>query len=184
MQTTYHHRSFHQSLSSIRPEQIIKKREPFVWKRSEVCSRLPQGRVIPSDHAFVDVVLDGRLPSQGQWGQCITVETSRDVDGICMESMAHVAVHRHVVLYHGEAVWTFETTSAYNETGTWGQSSTCILTNGKLRVNLHHKGRKATGEGHHSLEKRVYCLKKILKQSGKLRQQEVQQASSMAPRAA
>lgn len=158
---------------TVSPVKVVRCREPHEWK--ELTRRSSDGVVMPADQAYIDTILDGIVPDSNEWSTLLKMDSVTDrIDTVGSEAGKQF-VYRHVLLYKGEPIWKLETRSCYEPSVTWGQSSNCVLTNGRLRVNLLHKGRRASGEGWHTHEKRVYSLSKLLSESGRLRQQQMEE---------
>jgi hypothetical protein len=95
----------------------------------------------------------------------IQVESTRTTSGIHRVT----AVYKHIVLYKGENIFTLETKSHCDRTGTWGQSSTCVLKNGNIKTKINNKGKRALGGGWNARETRVYSAHELVHQSAEAR---------------
>lgn len=164
---------------SIRPTKVVRSRTPHEWKKTDSFSE--DGLVMPTDQAFIDTVLDTNLPQC--WSEHVHIESTRIAIPHNEDGSAQIGsdsatekryLHRHILHYKGEPIWAFETESVYCHKGAFGRSSNCVLTNDQLRVNLLHKGRRSSGAGWNSRERRTYSLTKLVAESGRLRQEQME----------
>lgn len=154
---------------TMRPLKVLRDRAPNTWKQSQVAAEA-DFQIMPADEAFIDAVLDSGLPEDGaSWSEIVSIRSAQHrTQGSCKQSARGIR-YIHTLFYKGQPMWKMETTSCYDPFGTWGQSSSCILSNGKLTINLMHKGRRSSGDGWNTKEKRVYSLSTIIEESGRLR---------------
>ena len=163
-------------LSPVSPKGRIssQRTNPYRIKSQGV---VVEGKIVPSDQAFIDMVLEKgeSLPEGSQWIDFVTIESLTDkASDDANHSFAFIFTH--TLRYNGEAIWTLETRSNCDGKGTWGQSSTCTLhriRDGVLRVKIVHKGRTDLGDGWNTRENREYSLPDIIRQSGEARQAEL-----------
>jgi hypothetical protein len=157
------------------PQAPPKSRLPYHYRKDEDSTQL-DGKIVPSDQAFSDMILDDgqALPAGSVWADFITVESL--TDKVSEDSLNFFSyVYTHTMRYNGEVIWTMETRSNCDSKGTWGQSSSCIISHreGLLRLKIIHKGRRNLGEGWNTREKRVLKLADLIRQSGEARQEEL-----------
>jgi hypothetical protein len=127
--------------------------------------------VIPSDQAFIDVMLEKR---QFDDPSCFSFF---DVEGFRNSSTTNSVLaitFTHEIFYRGEAIFSTETTTQCNGSEIWGQSSSCVLGNGQLKIKIRNKGKPAGGDGRNSRETEIYTLEELLKLSAKARQEELE----------
>jgi hypothetical protein len=152
------------------PFKVSKGRYPYRWETSQV-----DGEIIPSDQAYVDMVLDhgDTLPPGSFWADFVTLESLSNKTSNQDKSLSYVNIN--TIMYNGEPIWRLETQHSCNGKGTWGQSSSCTLmrVKGALRVKVIHKGRTNLGRGWNSRETREYNLTNMIKDSGEAREREV-----------
>jgi hypothetical protein len=153
---------------SVGPIKVTRDRKPFLWRKS-LCVDI-DGETIPSDNAYVDILLDERRDTLDY--VTLVSETIKTT-----ERGGKVFAHTtfHTVQYNGESIWKLETRRCFDVSGTWGQTSNCILQKEKgiLRVKLAHKGRKNMGQGWNSRETREYDLLDMIKESGEARKEDL-----------
>jgi hypothetical protein len=159
--------------TSLEPVKVTKSRNPYRWKAVQ-CKEV-DGEIIPSDQAYVDMILDhgSSLPRGSSWVDFLTLESLADKVTVGDKQFCYVSTH--TINYNGEPVWRLETRSSCDGKGTWGQSSSCTFNKGKevLRVKIIHKGRKNLGQGWNSRETREYSLVDMIRESGEARQKEM-----------
>ena len=157
------------------PQAAPERRLPYHYREDKDNTHL-NGKIVPSDQAFSDMILDEgqALPEGSAWADFILVESL--TDRVSMDSLntAFSYVYTHIMRYNGEVIWTMETRSNCDNQGTWGQSSTCNVRHreGLLRVNITHKGRRNLGQGWNTRERREHKLADLIRQSGEARQKE------------
>ena len=165
------------NITSAKPLKVSKRRSIHQWRRS--CTTPANGEIVGSDQAFIDVILeDCSLPSGSEWSRVITLESTRSCDQLLMDGKCMSVNYRHKLLYKMECIFIMESTSFCDPRGTWGQSSSCHLSKGHLKISINNKGMKAEGDGWNARETRVYCLDQLVKQSAKLRQNELEYIST------
>jgi hypothetical protein len=140
---------------------LIKQRTQCQWRSS--CAFASFGNIVPSDQAFVDVILEEERSRN--LSEDIRVESTRTTSGIHQVT----TVYEHKVLYKGEDMFTLETKSHYDRIGTWGQSSTCVLRNGNIKIKINNKGKMALGGGWNARETRYYSVQELVHQSAEAR---------------
>ena len=155
------------------PVRVTKKRSQNLWRKS--CTNDTSSvTTFASDQAFVDVILDNGVSlTDESFSRLIDVSSKRDHVEDSKTSMS--VKHTHGLFYKQELFFVLETTSHCDLRGTWGQSSSCVLTDQHLKVNVTNKGRKADGSGWNARETRIYSLADLIKQSAQARQNEIAQ---------
>jgi hypothetical protein len=161
------------------PVLITKKESQNLWKKS--CTEDTSSvTTFASDQAFVDaILLDSRASLTDESftrlidARMIDMSSKRNhVEGT-KKSMS--VKYTHGLFYKQELVFVIRTTSHCDAQGTWGQSSSCVLTDKHLKIKITNKGRKADGSGWNARETRVYSLAGLIKQSAQARQNEMAQ---------
>jgi hypothetical protein len=157
------------------PQATPKNRVPYHYRKDEDNTHL-DGRIVPSDQAFSDMILDDgqALPKGAVWADFIRVESLTDkVSDASLNSFSYV--YTHTMRYSGEVIWILQTKSNCDNRGTWGESSSCTISHreGIIRVNITHKGRRNLGQGWNTREKRELKLADLIRQSGEARQKEL-----------
>ena len=145
------------------PIRLSIDRSPNHWhsqKRHETANHDLDGVVYTSNKAYQDL-LDGILPLKHQFVDIFTIESQHRAEhGAGMYSF----LHRHILRYRGEMVWSIETRNYCKPKETWGVRSTCSITpEGKLKVDLFKKvSQSRQGSSH---ETRIHDLEDILFQA-------------------
>jgi hypothetical protein len=125
------------------------------------------GNVIPSDIAFVDILLEQREIIS--ISDCTTtslfdvssIRRSQECDNLLSITFTH------------ETVFFIETTSSCDGTEIWGQSSSCVLSNDQLKVKISNKCKKDVGSVRNARETKVFSLVKLVNDSAKARENEM-----------
>jgi hypothetical protein len=132
--------------------------------------------VIPSDQAFIDVMLEGRKFDDPSKSLLFDVEGFRNSS---TNNNVLAITFTHEIFYCGEAIFSIKTTTQCNGSEIWGQSSSCVLGNGQVKIKIRNKGKPADGDGRNSRETEIYTLEELVKLSAKARQEELEfQASN------
>lgn len=164
--------NFDNDTMSVTPVRVSTRGSPYHLKQA--CN--DTGRVISSDQAYIDTILDPFIPSATDATATLLQHfylISSRIKGTTPTSTRSV-IYCHTLFYKGEPVWQLETNDNCNGKEVWGLSSYCLVTgNGYLRVRVNHKGRKAVGQGWNTWETRDFCLKEILFTSGQARQKDM-----------
>jgi hypothetical protein len=133
------------------------------------------GNIIPSDIAFVDVALEKQGFASSTCSSLFDVKNIR----LSQTSGHELSItHTHELLYRGEPIFSFETTTNCDGTMILGQSSSCVLVNGKLKIKISTKAKSArcvAGASENFRETKVYSLVELVKLSSKARQNEMMQ---------
>jgi hypothetical protein len=134
------------------------------------------GNVIPSDHAFVDIILDKRELTSS----CSSLFAIRSIRQSHLSGNVLCITFTHELSYRGELIFSVETTTNCDGTEIRGQSSICVLVNGQLKVKISTKAKSAVsaGAGRNSRETKVYSLVELVKLASEARQNEMKQEHS------
>jgi hypothetical protein len=167
------------------PAHVTKRRSQNRWRNS--CTDTSSVTTVASDQAFVDVILDNDgafLTDNKSLSPLIHISSKQSRQKQVDSTRSMSVRYTHGLFYKQELVFVLETTSHCDVRGTWGQSSSCVLTGPcvlsggqHLRVNITKKGRKADGSGWNARETRTYSLADLIEQSAQARQNEVAQDS-------
>lgn len=133
------------------------------------------GTVVPSDAAFIDMILEQRdtIASNVDSGKLMEVSSIRRSQE-CNQLLS--ITFRHEVTYRGEPIFVFETCCCCDGKKIWGQSSSCVLTTGDLlKIKISHKCRNAAGtlEFQNTRETIVILLERLLRDSANAREKEM-----------
>ena len=133
------------------------------------------GEVLPSDMAFVDVVLEKRDLNSSFYLDLFDVKSNRRARSTDDGNLLITYTHR--VTYRDEAIYEIETTTFCNGRVMWGQTSSCGLSNGQLKIKIRTKAKNSrfSDIGMNARENMVFSLEELAKLASKARENEMRE---------
>ena len=183
--TTNERRIFTTEVPSLRSPTVPSPNSPTQRKRARSVQHLSDqasiektGTIIASDNAFVDIALENRdvsSPSLAHLFEIKSIRRSNHVDGRLR------ITYNHQITYRGEPIYVLETKTECDGTEIWGQSSSCVLSNGQLKIKITNKAKNArhTSVGPNSRENMAYQLAELAELASKARESAIMGDSSL-----